>query len=643
MSAGVTDGISSAVVAPGNDTVGGDSEVNVGGADDGGADEVTQDQRRLTPSDTPRRIQTRNASERRPSWRMREANAIENDDDKDDDKEIDVNNIIMEDPTTYAAAMKTPDSNKWQEAINEELRALRENGTWLVVPRPPNERILHSKWVFKTKTDAAGNVERHKARLVACGNEQVHGVNYTNTFAPVMDMATARFILALAMIWGVPPRHGDIPNAYTRAPFEQNVNVYLQLPKGFTLTDQEALSGGKNAVLKLLMSLYGLKQAGRLWNDLLHKQLIHFGFIQCKTDLCLYHKKVKGDIIVVGIYVDDLLVTATLHNLVDALFDDLKVLNVKDLGVVNKFLGMRVAFETANGYSLDQEALITKLVESFDMSKAKPVSTPISDLTTMDYGDEELLSEAEITRFRSMAGGLLWIARCTRPDIAFAVHRMTRHTHAPRNHDWKLGKRILRYLTGTSSWKLHMKKDPDTKLNFLTYSDADFAADTSDRKSISAAIVYLNGLIVTWMVSKQDNVSLSTMESEFVAAARAIQETLGCLELAREINCELDLPIRLCMDNQAAIAQIESEASSNKSKHIDIKHKFVKDLFHKGIIKPIYVTTHEMKADLLTKAMPFPIFDKLRSIVGLSVLKPQSTYRGGVLEVEVEDPDTMRT
>ena len=107
-----------------------------------------------------------------------------------------------------------------------------------------------------------------------------------------------------------------------------------------------------------------------------------------QTDLCLYHKKVKGDIIVVGIYVDDLLVTATLHNLVDALFDDLKVLNVKDLGVVNKFLGMRVAFETANGYSLDQEALITKLVESFDMSKAKPVSTPISDLTTMDYGDE---------------------------------------------------------------------------------------------------------------------------------------------------------------------------------------------------------------------------------------------------------------
>ena len=141
---------------------------------------------------------------------------------------------------------------------------MRDNGTWIAVPKPANERILHTKWVFKTKTDAAGNVERYKARLVACGNEQEHGVNYTNMFAPVMDMATARFILALGVVWGVPPRHGDILNAYTRAPFEKNVNVYLQLPKCLKLTDQEAISGGSNAVLKLLMSLYGLKQAGHL-------------------------------------------------------------------------------------------------------------------------------------------------------------------------------------------------------------------------------------------------------------------------------------------------------------------------------------------------------------------------------------------
>ena len=113
--------------------------------------------------------------------------------------------------------MKTPEAAKWQVAIETEFNALRENGTWIVLPKPTSVKPLHSKWVLKTKTDAAGGIERFTARLIACGNEQIEGENYSQTFAPVLDMATARFIIALGVIWQVPPRHGDIPNAYVNA------------------------------------------------------------------------------------------------------------------------------------------------------------------------------------------------------------------------------------------------------------------------------------------------------------------------------------------------------------------------------------------------------------------------------------------
>ena len=290
----------------------------------------------------------------------------------------------------------------------------------------------------------------------------------------------------------------------------------MQVPKGMFLNEQESASGGQNAVLKLLMSLYGLKQAGRLWNELLHSTLIYFEFEQCKTDMCLYFKRLKKDLVIVGVYVDDLLVTASKPHLVDEFFRDMKVLQIKDLGIVNKFLGIRIIWNE-DGYTFDQENMICDLIKRFGMENSKIIATPIAESMDMVSEENELLSMEVTKDFRSMAGGLLWIARCTRPDISFAVHKMTRQTHAPRICDWKLGKRVLRYLNGTSTLKLHMKNENSGNcFKFTAYSDADFAADREDRKSISAVLVFLNGILVTWIVSKQANVSLSTMESEFV-------------------------------------------------------------------------------------------------------------------------------
>jgi hypothetical protein len=167
----------------------------------------------------------------------------------------------------------------------------------------------------------------------------------THYWIPVLDLATVRMILALSVIWHFSARHGDIPAAYTKAAIESDSGIFMYPPNGMTLTQAECAAGGPTAVLKLQRSLYGLKQAVRLWNNMPHAQLIAIGYIRCKTDLCLYYKNEGECIAVVAIYVGKLLATATSTRLVDNLFENLKSLEVKDLSTVRNFLGMRVQFE----------------------------------------------------------------------------------------------------------------------------------------------------------------------------------------------------------------------------------------------------------------------------------------------------------
>jgi hypothetical protein len=141
-------------------------------------------------------------------------------------------------------------------------------------------------------------------------------------------------------------------------------------------------------------------------------------------------------------------------------------------------------------------------------------------------------------------------------------------------------------------------------LHLEVYTDADWASACSDRKSVNAALTYMNGMLITWLCNTQSLVALSTMESEFVSAAREIQETMGCYHLVKELEQPIKFPIQLRMDNQAAIASITNKASSSKTKHVDIKHKFIKDLHQQNILLPSYVTTLNAKADILTKVMP---------------------------------------
>ncbi|KAE9238201.1 hypothetical protein PF005_g327 [Phytophthora fragariae] len=432
-----------------------------------------------------------------------------------------VHAVVTPDPRNYREAMRDARANKWKEAIKVEFEALESNNTWEVVARPRNSKLLHTKWVFKTKTHADGTVE------------------------PVLDMTIGKLIFVMAHVWGVPVRHGDVPSPYVKADKEEGLEIYLYIPDGMEIPDELlALLGVKHKgqlALRLIKSMYGLKQAGRLWSRLLHKILAKLGFCQCYMDGCLYYKRDAGGVTLVGVYVDDLLVTGTSSARVDAFFEDMAVLELKDLGVVSKFLGIGFEYDKDKGWLLEQRQVILGMLDKFGLSEASAVRVPIGGEHENDVDGELLPNDGAgssqrptVQTFQSLVGSLLWIARCTRPYIAYAVHRVTRRTHEPRVSDWRLAKKIARYLKGTV----------DTKVQRLR-----LRRHRVDRKSVSGGVLMVCGMVVGWICKKQSSVALSTMEAEFVAASEVTAGMLGIVELLSEIGIKVKVSYKLHVDN----------------------------------------------------------------------------------------------
>ncbi|OWZ22783.1 putative mitochondrial protein [Phytophthora megakarya] len=367
--------------------------------------------------------------------------AREDADESTEEQQGDVaNNVVEVDPRNYCEAMRSQYKKEWQAAMGEELRVLEQNDVRNVVPT-------------------------------------IWG-DYSVTFSAMIGMCSVKLVFALARKWCVPAKHGDVPNDYVKADKEAGgLDIYAHLPHGMEIPEKArkdlGVTSDNDLVLELRKALYGLKPAGKLWNRLLHSTLVRNGFEQRLNDIA-----------------------------VDAFFSELSALAVKDLGPVSKFLDMRVVYDEECGYDLDQEAAIVEILCDHGMEFAHGVRTPNgAEWSELQGAEDEVLPLAgggnavTVRKFQSLMGSLMWFARCTRPDVAFAVHKALRRTHSPTLADWRLGKRIARYLAGTKRLRLRMRGNAtqEEPLKVVAYSDADFAADKSDRKSVTGGLLSWTG------------------------------------------------------------------------------------------------------------------------------------------------------
>ena len=490
----------------------------------------------------------------------------------------------------------------WKKAMEDEYNSLCENSVWSLVPSPQGKNIVGSRWHFAIKRDAQGNISRYKARFVAKGFKQQKGVDFQETYCPTMKLTTFRTLLAIAAQKKMSVHQLDIKTAYLNAPIDEE--VFIEQPKGFEKRDPN----GNLMVCKLLKSLYGLRQAGRNWYNLLKKSLLQEGFIPSNFDPCLFTRVRNGKKEYVAIWVDDIVYCSENSDFNDV-FEALmrKSFKITECSKLNWFLGMKVE-QSEEGISLSQKLYIGKLLDAYGMENCKPVSSPCPEKFQFSKSDCPLDGSKEqidmrSRNFRGLIGSLNYLSQTTRPDLAFVSHSLSCFVNNPGEVHWIAAKRCLRYLKGSIDDKLIYRVSDAITLE--GYSDSDWAGCLDSRRSISAYCFFLdtNSAAISWKCKRQATVATSTAEAESVALFEASQEALFLDCLVSEMLDKVFKPVKLYVDNQAAIALCKSNVNSQKVKHFAIKIRYLQDLVDSLQISPLYCPTSEQLADLLTKPL----------------------------------------
>ena len=353
-------------------------------------------------------------------------------------------------------------------------------------------------------------------------------------------------------------------------------------------------------VCKLDKALYGLKQAPRAWYSRLSQKLQDIGFQASKADTSLFFYK-KGDItIFLLIYVDDVIVTSSSSDAVDALIQDLKKdFALKDLGDLHYFLGIEVN-KVSDGILLSQEKYASDIIKCVNMQHCKSVSTLLSTSEKLSAQDGELLGPADVTRFRSIVGALQYLT-LTRPDISFSVNKVCQFLHSPTTLHWSAVKRILRYLKFTVSTGLKIKRSNSILVS--AFSDADWAGCVDDRRSTSGFAVFLGSNLISWSSRKQATVSRSSTEAEYKAMANATAEVIWIQTLLRELGIKSPPVARLWCDNIGATYLSANPVFHARTKHIEVNYHFVRERVAQGLLDIRLISTNDQVADGFTKSL----------------------------------------
>lgn len=480
-------------------------------------------------------------------------------------------------------------------------------GAWEVTKLPPNCKVIGSKWVYKTKTDELGRPVKYKARLVAQGFSQKYGQHYDEVFAPV---ANPKILLAVAGMNGVSVRHYDVETAFLNA--DLNHEVYIKQPKGYATKD-------KNAVCRLIKNLYGLRQGAKEWNTKFDTTMKSNGYTQSDNDLCLYIKKDGDNYIYISTHVDDTVATATNDELLDQFENEMnKHFKMKNLGDLKYYLGIQFERDGNGIFGMYQQKYIDNKLHEFNLADAKDSKVPMNAGYLKQITEEEPFDDNEI--YRKAIGSLLYLSTNTRPDIAVSTSILARRVSNPRQSDWNQVKRVFRYLKATKNLKLKLgskEERPNNKL--ICYVDADLAGDSKDRKSNSGYFFKFHGATIGWASRKQTLVAHSTAEAEFVAISEAAKEAIWIERILKDFGQTIVTPIEMMEDNQSCIRMLFDKKGSQKTKHIDIKYKFIQDLIYKKQMTAIYCRTEDQIADILTKPLEGKKFAQFTKDIGLVI------------------------
>ncbi|CAI7893881.1 unnamed protein product [Closterium sp. NIES-54] len=517
---------------------------------------------------------------------------------------------LPKEPATVQQALGGEHREKCREAMDKELKALEDRNTWKVVPISVarNKTILTGKWVFRVKTKADGTIEKFKARWVVRGFDQEHGRDFTETFAPVSRHTSLRIILAIAAMKKKKLLQIDVANAFLYAPVD--AEIFVELP--------HSSHGEPNQVCQLLKSLYGIKQAPRLWQQHLHARLIRIGFKQLPHDQGMYRLTEDEDYILLIVYVDDLLYIGSTDSITTWFEGELqRDLTLEVSSTVTQYLGLNIR-EEENAIYLSAEKYADTIAKRFTIPPGA-IFTPYRYTAGNDKGDSAPLKPAGIRNYQKKLGCLLFAAVTCRPDLSYSASQLATYLKRPEAEHLAELDRALHYFVSTPTIGLTYHKNATAPPKLIGYVDADHAGDSDNRRSRTGYIYRLEPFgPISWQSSKQELIALSSAEAEYIALCSATKEGLYLCELLEEAKLA-ELPnFTLLCDNQSAIRIANKSGFANRTKHIALRYFFVKDEIEKGRLKLSYCPTSEMAADYLTKKLGKSKFEYCMLLTGQS-------------------------
>ena len=525
-------------------------------------------------------------------------------------------------PKSLAEAIVRPDGEAWIAAALAEIEAHLENGTWELAQLPPGRRAIGSRWIFKIKRKPDGSVDKYKGRIVAQGFSQVQGVHYNEVFASTARMAAMRTVIAIAAAEDLELDSVDVSTAFLNGDID--AEVYMKIPDGLCVEGDPAPGEDpKRWVVRLLKGLYGIKQGPRIWALKLHSVLTGIGFQRTDCDHSVYVYQRDGVRIMLPIHVDDLLLASNSKAALRAVKAELgSHFKLHDLGPTSSILGMKLVRDrAARSISLSQPGYIESILEHFQMADCNPVQTPMEENIKLSSSMspssvEERLAMKNIP-YRELVGKLLYLAIATRPDIAYAVGVLCRFVENPGPAHWDAGKRVLRYLKGTTNMCLVYSGSSSPVDRFATYSDADLGGNPDNSRSTGGFAICIGGGAVQWGSRLQPHVSLSSTESEYTTVSKVGCEVMWMRYLLGEFGYDISRPSKVFMDNKSAIQVVKHPEHQSTMKHVHRAFHWIRSCVENGDLEVSHVPGDENPADIFTKPLGRLKFAKFRAMLGM--------------------------
>jgi hypothetical protein len=534
-----------------------------------------------------------------------------------------------EDTPYFHEAMNGPDAAGFKQAMEDEINLLEEMDSWTIVPREKaireGKKVLDSVWSFKRKRFPDGFIKKLKARFCIHGGQQEKGIDFDDTFSPVVAWSTVRMMLILSIVMELKTKQVDFTLAFVQAKLDPG--TFIEMPRLF---EQEGM------VLELKRNLYGGKDAGANFFFLLKEQLEKRGFRSSDTDACLFINDETGCIMLV--YVDDCILFHKDEKVIDTMIADLEKPRNKDLHKFlikveddyAGFLGIDIRRNEDGTIELLQTGLIDRILAALNMIDAD-VTIRQEPAAKEPLGkDVEGPQRKESWSYPSLIGMMLYLSSNSRPDIAYAVHSCCRFNHCAKQSHEKGIKRIARYLKGTRTRGLIF--DPKKELKLEMFCDADFAGlwtvENSDDpvcvKSRTGIILTLGGIPIQWSSKLQSEIATSTMHAEYVALSqgmrelipvkRQVDELCGVLHVIRDEETKL---VKVHEDNEGAMNLANSPLSkvTPHSKHFAVKYHWFREKLDDLKIKVVAVRSNYQKADIFTKGLQGVEFKLKRKLI----------------------------